>query len=161
MDLGITIIGTICVALCAIPFIITNRTRAKKKKELLLALRNVAEQHQGKVTEYEICGNYAIGVDKVKNTVSFVSSKDDVLESQFADLTTIRNCEIVKNTRLNANKSEVIDQLSLKLSTANTNESNIILEFYNAQVSFQFSGEIASIEKWNKLINGLLTNMVK
>ncbi|QXP78172.1 MULTISPECIES: hypothetical protein [Winogradskyella] len=156
MNLGITIIGVIGVACCTLPFILTNISRNKKGKEILKVLKNVAEKHQAKITKHEICGAYAIGIDESKKAVSFVSKNKEEIVSQYVDLSTIKSCEISRVNRISANKGEVIDCLSLKLSSDVKQEPDIFLEFYNAKVNYQFSGEIQSIEKWNQLIHDLL-----
>jgi len=156
MDLGIIIIGAIGVASCTLPFILTNRSRNKKGKEVLKVLNNVAEKHQAKITKHEICGAYAIGIDESKKAVSFVSKNEEEINSQYVDLSTIKSCEISRVNRTSANKGEVIERLSLKLSSNVKHESDIFLEFYNTKVNYQFSGEIQSIEKWNQLIHDLL-----
>ncbi|MGM5471235.1 hypothetical protein ACS386_13225 [Flavobacteriaceae bacterium LMO-SS05] len=158
MNLGVAIIGILGVAVCALPFVLTTRSRKKKEKQLLMLVKNLANQHQSEITQSESCGYYAIGIDESKKAVSFVSKIEDVVKQQFVDLTTIKKCELSNIRRTTANNDKIIDRLNLILSPVDTNKSDMVLEFYNAEVSFQLSGELQSIEKWHILINNLLNS---
>lgn len=157
MDLGTTIIGLVCVALCAMPFILTSRSKKKKEKELINSLKNLAKQNGSEITQYEICGNYAIGIDESKNSVSFIIKTYEVFKIQFVHLSLIKNCKINKISSSSSNNDQIIDKLNLNLSAVDNNTPDVILEFYNSEISYQPYSELESIEKWNKLINNLLS----
>jgi hypothetical protein len=156
MDLGTTIIGSICISLCVLPFVLTGINRKNKERKLITSLNDLAKQHDCKITQHEICGDYVIGVDDSKNFVGFIYNIKDVAKQKFVDLTTVKNCEIININRTTPSKKKVIEKLNLNISFINKNTPNIILEFYNSNVNFQLSGEIESIEKWHKLINNSL-----
>jgi hypothetical protein len=156
MDLGTIIIGIICLAVCALPFVLTNRNKKKKEKELLDSLKDFAKEHNSEITSHEIGGYFAIGIDEAKNTISFLQKTKETVNLQFIDLTTIKSCEISNISRELAKNEKVIDRLNLKFNAINKNNPSIILEFYNSDISFQPSNEFDSIENWNKRINNLL-----
>lgn len=159
MDLGVTLIGVLTVALCAMPFIITYRSRKKKEKQFLLSLNEIAKQHDCIITQYEVFGNFTIGIDESKNFVFFVlNAQEELKQQQYVDLSTIKTCEITKNHRLTSKKEKVIDRLSLNLDFVDKSKPNVILDFYNSDVSYQLNGEIQLAEKWNKLINTMLSS---
>lgn len=159
MDLGTTIIGIICVAICAMPFILTNRSRKKKVKQQLLSLKDLAKQQNCDITQHEICGNYAIGIDQSKNFVFFqLKSSREEIKQQFVDLSAVKDCNIVNINRSTTNNSKIIERLELHLTPKDKNKPGIVLEFYNNELSYQFSGEMQSIEKWGKLVNDCLNS---
>lgn len=158
MDLGTIIIGIICIAICVLPFVLMSRNKKKKEKELLTSLKDFAKQHDSEITQHEIAENFAIGLDNSKNTICFLQKTKQEVNLQFVDLNTIKNCEISTiNRTLTKNETEV-DRLNLKLNNIDKNKPSVMLEFYNADVSFQLSNEYDIIENWNKLINNLLHN---
>ncbi|MEP2279625.1 hypothetical protein, partial [Maribacter sp.] len=69
MDLGVTAIGLASVALCAMPFVVTNRSRKIKEKQMMSSLNDIANKHNCQISEHEIFGHYAIGVDAKKKFV--------------------------------------------------------------------------------------------
>ena len=116
----------------------------------------MAEKEHCKITQHEICGNYAVGIDETNKKVFFQLKNDEEIKPQFIDLSTIKKCKIANIGITNANKEREIEKLNLELIPTNKNKLNVILEFYNSDISFQLNGELKSIEKWNKLINNML-----
>jgi hypothetical protein len=161
MELGIVAIGIASVALCAMPFVLTNRSRKSKEKQLLTSLKDVANQHQCEITEYEVFGHYAIGVDPSKNYVFFTSKKEGLMNQQFADLDSIKCCEIANIGKSYARKEKIIEQLNLNFYSFETSRPDTVFEFYNSEVNYQLSGELQSLEKWNKLIKNMLKVNIK
>ena len=156
MELGIAAIGLASVALCAMPFVVTSRSRKTKEKQMMTSLNDVASKHNCKITEHEIFGHYAIGVDAQKKFVFFISKNGDVLNQQYADLSTIKTSEIANIGKSYSRKEKITERLLLKLFSKKANEPDTVFKFYNAEVNYQLSGEFQSIEKWNKVIKNLL-----
>ncbi|WP_437373322.1 hypothetical protein [Maribacter litoralis] len=156
MELGVTAIGLASVALCAMPFVLTSRSRKIKEKKMMSSLSDIASKYNCQLTQHEIFGHYAIGVDTEKKYVFFVSKNGEELKQQYADLSTIKSSEIANIDKSYARKEKITERLLLKLFPKNTNNEDLVFEFYNAAVNFQLSGEFQSIEKWNKLIKNML-----
>ena len=156
MDIGTIIIGVICIALCALPFVLTNRNKKSKEKELLNSLKSFAKQHNSEITDHEVNECYAIGLDETKHAISFLQKTKEDVNLQFIDLTTIKNCEINNISKSLGKNETTLDKLNLKLNAIGKNKPSIILEFYNSDISFQPVNEFDSIEKWNIVINNLL-----
>ncbi|MCB0451060.1 MAG: hypothetical protein KDC97_13165 [Confluentibacter sp.] len=153
MDLGTAIIGIICVAVCAMPFVLTNRSRKKRERQLLESIKELAKQQNCKMTQHETCGNYIIGIDETKNFLFFQSNTQEETKQQIVDLSIIANCNISRKNL----KNQTVERLDLELTPTDKNKPKIVLEFYNVDLSYQSSGELESIEKWNKLIKKRLT----
>tara|TARA_R110002051_G_scaffold91370_2_gene160701 strand:- start:20849 stop:21328 length:480 start_codon:yes stop_codon:yes gene_type:complete len=156
MELGIVAIGLASVALCAMPFVVTNRSRKTKEKQMKSSLNDIANKHNCQINEYEIFGHYAIGVDANKKFVFFISKSGEVLNQQYADLSSIKTSEIANIGKSYARKEKITERLLLNLFPKKTNESDTVFEFYDVEVNYQLSGEFQSIEKWNRTINYLL-----
>ncbi|MCL5129745.1 hypothetical protein [Algibacter sp. L4_22] len=156
MELGTTLIGIICVAICAMPFVLTNRSRKKIVKNQLIALKDLAKQHNCEITQHDIYSYYAIGIDEFNNSISFISKDEEAVKEQFINLSTISRCKIVNISKSRGKSGKQIDELYLKLSFIDKTKPDIMLEFYNAEVSYQLGEELQSIDKWNKIINNLL-----
>lgn len=151
MELGTTLIGIICVAICAMPFVLTNRSKKAIVKHQLIMLKDLATQHNNTITQNEINSFYAIGIDNTKKSVSFIFKGETEVSQLFVDLSKIKHCEIV-----NVIKAKHIDKLYLKLRPIDKTKEDVILEFFNAEVSYQLGEELQSIKKWNEIINNLL-----
>jgi len=156
MDLGTTIIGIVCIILCALPFVLTNKNKKKKEKEVLNKLKEFAKQHNSEIYTHEVSECYAIGLNESKNAISFLQKTKEEMKFQFIDLNTIKNSEINNISKTLRKNETTLDKLHLKLNAANKNKPSIVLEFYNSDINFQPGNEFDSIEKWNKIINNLL-----
>lgn len=73
------------------------------------------------------------------------------IKYQFVDLSTIKSCKFSTISRTIAN-NQIITRLELKLTPIDPNKKEILLEFYNEEISTQLRGELQSIEKWKKII---------
>ncbi|MGO4919114.1 hypothetical protein [Maribacter spongiicola] len=158
MELGIAAIGLASVVICAMPFVITNRNRKTKEKQMMTSLRDVASKHNCTISEFEFFGHYAIGIDAQKKFIFFISKNGEVLNQQYADLSKIKTAEIGNIDKSYARKEKITDRLILTLFSKHGNEPDTVFEFYNVDVNYQLSGEFQSIEKWNKVIKNLLKN---
>ncbi|WP_424000778.1 hypothetical protein [Maribacter sp. IgM3_T14_3] len=158
MELGIAAIGLASVVICAMPFVITNKSRKTKEKQMMTSLNDVASKNNCKITEHEIFGHYAIGVDAQKKFVFFISKSGEVLNQQYADLSKIKTSEIGNIGKSYVRKEKITERLILTLFSKHVNEPDTVFEFYNADVNYQLIGEFQSIEKWNKEIKNLLKN---
>jgi len=161
MDLGTIIIGVICIVLCALPFVLTNKNKKNKEKEVLNSLKDFARQHNSEIREHEIGECYGIGLDTAKNTISFLQKTKEDVKLQFIDLNTVKNSEINNLSKSIGRNETTLDKLHLKLNVMGKNKSSIVLEFYNSDINFQPGTEFDSIEKWNKTINSLLISKQK
>ncbi|MDO6761181.1 hypothetical protein Q4566_13300 [Tamlana sp. 2_MG-2023] len=155
MDLGTAIIGSLCVAICAMPFVLTTRNRKKKEQQLETSIIALAQQYYCKITQHEICGNYIIGVDEKKNFLFFQNHLETEIKQQVIDLSTINNCYACRQN----SKNENLERLELKFRFTDKSKPEIALEFYNQDINFQLSGEIQSIEKWNELVRKQLISI--
>jgi hypothetical protein len=160
MDSGMIVIGIVSVLICALPIILTNRSRNKRTKLHLALLKEKAKDQNCEITQHEIGDTYSIGIDENRNCLFFLAINKGVVRDQFVDLYTIGDSKIANISRPISGNDKIIDSLSLQLSPRLKKQATIVLEFYNSEVSFQLGGEIKSLEKWNVVINDLLKKKV-
>jgi hypothetical protein len=159
MDLGVIITSVIFIILVSLPFLIINRQRKKKEKQLLQSLKDAANQQQCTLTKVDLCGNYAIGIDESKDFVFFKNKSDQKENVQFIDLGLVESCEMTNTERKIKtidNAYQVIDQLYLSIVPKAGNGSNSKWVFYDTDSHMQLNGELQSIEKWSRLIKNKL-----
>lgn len=161
MDLGTAIIGAISIILCALPFVMIRRSRKKREKVFLQSLSEIASKNNSQITQNEIFGSFAIGIDEIKNFVFSYRSVDDNVSEQIIDLGEIQSCKVINTSKTFTNNDasqKVIGRLELSFIPTAKNKPEIRLEFFNTDVNPQLNGELQSIEKWAKHINELLNH---
>lgn len=160
MDIGTAIIGTIIVAVCAMPFVLMNRGRKKREKQVQKALMDLAERHDCQIDQYEICNNLGIGMDKDKNVVFFYRSTEGVHDEQYIYLDMTKSCKVIntgRNLKTNNGNQRIIDRLELSLVPNVKEGQEVKLEFFDSEVDPQLNGQFQLIEKWSGIINDQLT----
>jgi|SRR5690625_46031 len=151
MDTGNILIMAILLFVVAIPFIIFNISRKKKKKEMLNQLAELAKSKNTEIGEYEISGSMAIGFDTSSAYLFFYKSVENANQNETINLKEISSTKISINRRKTADGSQsVIDGVELILNSKNSTSS--ILEFFNAEKEGLLTGQLELIEKWDKLI---------
>lgn len=158
MDLGTALIALIIIGICVLPFVLSSRSKKKNEKKLLLSLHSLAEKQQCIISQYEVGGNYAIGIDETKNFVFFQSKINKEIKPKFIDISTIRKCNLVNISRSSDTGNTLIDQLYLEFIPTDKNKKDVVFEFYNSDVNVQVIDELQSIKKWSTLINSKLGN---
>lgn len=159
MDLGTAIVGAICAALCILPFVLMNRNRKKNERQILLSLKNNASQHDSQISQYELHGHFAIGVDQTKKYVYFYHQDKGVTNEQFIDLAEIESCKPVNTHRVVSHRDgdqKIIERLDLCLTPRDRSKQPFNLEFFNAQHSPQLNGELQIVENWSNVIGALI-----
>ena len=70
----------------------------------------------------------------------------------------VKTCKASTITRTTSGNNKIIDRLFLTFNFKDKSKSDLILEFYNVDIKYQLNDEVKKIEKWHKLIVGLLEN---
>ncbi|MBP7497330.1 MAG: hypothetical protein KA792_06680, partial [Bacteroidales bacterium] len=78
MNIESFLVGAILIALCSLPFFLMSMHKRKRKNQKLKILTNLANQNNCKIDKFELCGNYAIGVDKTKKYVFFYKNNKEM-----------------------------------------------------------------------------------
>jgi hypothetical protein len=159
MDMGSIITGVVIIAICIIPFVLLGGGGKKRKKQLLQALSNIAEKQNSKITQHDICGEFAIGLDETTNILFFYKKVKEKETAQYVLLSNIQSCKAVTTNRTSKDKGvshSAVAKFELVLTPVDKNNTDIRLELYNAEDSMQLSGELKMMQKWEQTVNGRL-----
>ncbi|BDD06779.1 hypothetical protein [Aureibacter tunicatorum] len=157
MDLEVIIIGSITIAICAIPFVLYYLNNSKNERIMIDTLKNFARENKIELTQHEICGKYIIGLDEPKLKLCFISRNENEFTKQFIELNDFKSSEIIRISIKSRDNYSVLNQLHLVFKSHKHEHSDISIEFFNTKHANQLSGELQSIEEWNIKINNLLT----
>lgn len=158
MDLGSTIIGAILIAIFVVPVILMNRNNKKREKKTLQLLINIANEQNCKISKYEICSDFIIGIDESENFIFFFKQKKEVAISQYVDLSEIKICKVLKSTRTIRSKNgnvEITEKVKLSFIPKNKDKAETSFEMYDDE-NTQLSVELQLVDKWSRLINDRL-----
>jgi hypothetical protein len=162
MDFGSGMIGILLLIFCIIIFVILSRSNRKKDKELLQSLFKTADQSNYSISQYDIWGNSAIGIDKKDKIIFAITHSNNNPVYVQVNLTEIKNCRVIrtnKTVRDEKNSYEVIEKLEMAFSYQEKNKQDMILPFYDAEYEYStLNGELQLIEKWCLIANGQLTH---
>lgn len=161
LDFGTIAIGIFSVLICVLPFALDYKSRKKKETNLLQPLKKIAQQQNCQISQYEVCENFIIGIDKTKNRIFFYKEGKDKAIERFIDLSSIQTCKVITSHKTMTNaRGNYKAIIKLELSFISIDHSKIeqTWEFFNVDVSSQLRGEIELIEKWCKLINKQLNS---
>lgn len=149
MNTGIAFIGIVCVAICAIPFLLTYSSRKRKQNLEKKEFDTFLMKHQAQLDYSESCGNYHIGIDQNKMKLYFQLHTKHLIEQEVVNLDEMSHAESKRHN----SKKGTIDKLVMILYPMDKNLPSTFLDFYDINLSYLPSGEIESIEKWQDVIN--------
>lgn len=158
IDFGTLLIGSITVAICAIPFVLTIGGRKRREKQMMRSLQTMSAQHNCQIGQREFCGNYLLGMDQAGRYVFFHQVSKEAIEERAVDLMEIVACKPINIGRKIAGE-RVVERLGLEFVPMDQDMPEITLELYNNDHSFQLRGELQSMEKWTRLINDRLKKL--
>lgn len=159
MNLGTAITGAIFIAIFMLPFIFMLQGRKKKEKQLLQSISTVANNQNCKISQHELCEEFAIGLDETTNQLFFLKKTADQEIAQFVNLSEIKSCKVIKSERSVNSKDanyKTINNLDLQFSFLNQKNPDVLFSFYNAEENMELNGEIQTIEKWANIVNDRL-----
>ena len=156
MDLGTIIAATFMAAVCILPFVIMRRKTAKREKHLLNEFMELANQHNCKITQHEVCENKVLGLaEKEKGLIFFKKGKEQDVKV-FVDLSRIGKCSVLNTKRVINSDESIIERLELSFNSMNTKENDVFIELYNLKEDYQLDGELQLTEKWVGMINNTI-----
>ncbi|MHB1147880.1 MAG: hypothetical protein ACYC01_09835 [Lutibacter sp.] len=159
MNSGTLIVGAIILVACILPFVLMIRSRKKKEKQLLLSLMAIANNHNCKITRHELFEEFGIGLDEKANKLFFFRKISENEIAKHINLADVKSCKVNKTSHSIGNSGEnynTIDRLELQFSFFDKKNQDEFLVFYNVDENTQLSGEIFTIENWDKIVNNRL-----
>lgn len=156
MNTSNILISAIFLALFILPFALSRINRAKREKALLGALRQWAQQQSGQITQHELCGDSAIGLDETKNVAFFYQSGNPQEVMQSVDLSKMESCKVEKQTRTikhGADTAVVMERIALRFVPRSGNTSAAAFVLFDEKVNTQIGEELQLADKWAALLN--------
>src|SRR5690606_9900570 len=96
MNIEITIIGAILVALCALPFVYFGMSRKNKEKKVIQALKDFASQHRSTITTHDVSGELVIGLDETSKTLFMSKHFEGQVTNKVLQLQDVTGCSVEK-----------------------------------------------------------------
>lgn len=136
-----------------------------KQKRKIRAIQNVfhdvENKHQLNITRQEIWReSYGIGIDEKAGKVLYLNTNEGGTGPVIIDLEGVSKCRIFQEKRkVNSSGNipqTVTDRLGLGFQFRNSDEPEVILEFYNGKEGAIINGEHALTEKWISIIRTCL-----
>lgn len=155
-NLSTSLIIMLFIGVCLVPIFLTKGNKKKRENAILQILNTIASKHNGKVGQFEISGDIAIGIDEANHFVYFYKKTKDKLEELYVDLSKVKSCKtnniskVIKESEYN---QKIIEKLELKFIPFSPNENEVKFDFYDAEESMQLNGELQVIQKWTDLLN--------
>src|SRR5690554_371876 len=149
------------IVIILLPLIFIQKSQLSQKKKAMNGFKAEALNHNLKITEADFWGTYySIAIDEAANKLIYSKIIDSEQKITIVDLSQVASCEILTTFRSVKNKpTPEKDKIDL-LITYKTRAKDV-LEFYNIDVNFQMSNEIALLEKWESHIkNRLVTKSI-
>ncbi|PWK17391.1 hypothetical protein [Xanthomarina spongicola] len=158
MESHSTIIGIIISLIVLIPLILIQTSQKSKKKKSIKSFIDEAQKNNLKINEPDFWGTYyAIALDETTNKLIYTKIIDEEHNITIIDLSQVDTCDIVKTTRTFKNKTtSKIETDKIDLVVTFKTKIKNVLEFYNVDVNFEMSNEIALLEKWDAKIKNRL-----
>ena len=159
MDIGTIILGAIFAILCFVPFILMGGNTKRRNKKLGQGLQEIASRHNGKVTGYECCGDFAIGFDGISRFAFFYKKIKDKEVSKFVDLKNVRESKVINTSRSIKSGDgdyKTLERLEIAFVPNPEKNPDMIWELYSMDDNMQQRGEVPFASLWAEKINGLL-----
>ncbi len=160
MDTGIAVTALVLVLLCIIPLVIISRNKGKTERLMKQDLFKAAMTDNCEISVYDQWNRNAIGIDKNKKKLFYLSRSNGSPILMKLDLTEYSNCKLLNGNKSINSQSEVatsIDKIDLVLLPGNPKAEEVRLEFYNKMNdSLNPEGEYELAERWKRELSAQL-----
>ena len=117
----------------------------------------MAQKYNYDVSQHDIWGNAAVGIDKTANIVFFTKKIKETEVAQQISLAEIQKCRVINITKIDSSQNDnfkMIHKLQLSFANRDKAKTETILEFYNAdEDGLNLTEEVQLVEKWCRIIN--------
>jgi hypothetical protein len=154
------LIGLFFIAIFIVPVWLFQRTQTKGARNLSKSFRQAASANGLSISQFDLWQNvYGIGLDEQHKKLLYLKHEKEKDHTAVVDLAIIDKCNIEKkinNIAKNKSSNGVTERLALVLTHNDDKNIKDSLEFYDESVSPLMNGELAKLEKWQKIISGKL-----
>jgi len=163
MDSNSVMIGAIIALIIIIPLFIIQTSQKRQKNNSRKGFMEEASKHHLQVKTPDFWGTYyAMAMDETANKLIYSKIVEAEHQITIVNLSSVDSCEIVRTQRTFKNKTSTkieTDKIDLVVTYKSKNKD--VLEFYNVDVNFEMSNEIALLDKWNSIIKSKITKKIQ
>lgn len=157
MKIPLTLLEILVVASVFIPFFIfiykglTSTNSINKKAESLLKSNGLIYPLK------EAWNNKFIGITEDKTTVTYISFKEEAPLLINFNRSEIIACELIADYKTDRDKVTRLKHLDLLVRFNEANKEAVTIKFYDSDEGFIEDYELQRIEKWQAIIESLIT----
>lgn len=161
MKISLVLIDIVLIISIALPYYWFIKLGLKQAKENNNKFQTLLSMNNLSLGVQEIWSNTLIGIDPVKNSLIFIKLVNPDNVFKIIDLSTVKNCElkeVVKHINSGSSREKILDRLDIELTIFGSEETKILLTFYDLKDIYKEEFETLRGEKWIKLINHYIHN---
>ena len=162
MELELVIISLVLVASVFLPFFIIDFSGKSGIAQMKKRFKSELVKNNLKLTDQENWGDTFIGVDREQKKMLFMKFSEVDPIFHLIDLSKIQACEIdskIASVKTKVKKENILQQLNLKISSMDTKNPEVILNFYDWEGIYGEDFEMARAEKWKTIIKSLMNTI--
>lgn len=158
MELDITIIGLIAMALCIIPLQIMYKSKRKNSLKIIEGLKYLANELGTELGPFDTASSFALGYTTDNSHLLFnYNGKVDSTQKAIA-FSEIKNCKLMVNRtskKAGRETTSIIDKIMLELDMK-TSGKKLNLTLFNYDNFIPMYNELQLAHKWEIEINRLI-----
>ncbi len=154
MESGVLSMTLLMAAAIVVPFTAIKLGIKKNEKKGFKKLKEIALKNKDEISDYDIQGNFAIGWNSKSKHLFYYRNTNGAEFFEDIDLKNMKDCTITKQSKRSKsskNTFEVLDKMALSF-TPSTHSAAKQIELYDADESYQLTGELEIAEKWQQII---------
>lgn len=158
MDLGTILTATIMLSICILPFILMNRRKKKRIKQLYHNFMTYASSNNLTIGQHEVCGDFALGLDNTSKYILFIKQSKSTNTELCIPIDNVSSCQLEKIYDAdNNNKGHFsLDKISLIFQPKDFGSSSSELVLYDSKDQMQLDGELQLGEKWINILKAII-----
>jgi len=159
MDPQTTLLTALMIAVTIAPFAISGYLKRTSTNRLLKSLQELAIGSSCKITDYEVCGNYIIGMDDHKQVMFFIQKRENDAYKATIVLSKLLQCKKVNESRTvkdNGSNYTVVERIALHFIFNERTMPDQQLELFTLSSNSKPSGEIQSMDRWHAKIDSMI-----
>ena len=147
------IVGFVLVLIVALPYVLIKLHKQKRKKYMIDLLQAAVAEKQAKISNFEVCGKLAIGIDEDAGLLFLVRVEDDGTHNTYVqDICKVKNAEHIVTYRKRRGE-QVVNQILIRFQLKDKQQTFIEWMIYSREEDLELYDELAFTQKWVKSVN--------
>src|SRR5690606_36049536 len=96
MDLGTILTAIIMLSICIVPFILMNRRKKKRIKQLYNNFITYISSNNLTIGQHEVCGDFVLGVDNTSKYILFIKQSKSISTEVCIPIASVSSCQLEK-----------------------------------------------------------------